>query len=508
MAVKILQHPRTVSWSRNPMVFELEGENYFSSIGSDIIATLTFSAVLSSFEKIIISWETDSREYEVVPNPSIENPVKIRPATEGMSLEEWVAQVAEDLRGDQILYDKYIISSVGAIIKIQARQKNVDYNLTITSFNPSKLTVSIANTVFNNSKNPNYTMLIELMVSIDGIHYESFTKSIIEPEDNSRAKWDVQEYLSAYLHTKAMQAKELSTTNVEIDSSSRAYYYLRLAEMYGSPQEVFKARESERFVAIYGGVPNVKLLDYLLPDSFLEGSVLDWIGNGLQRKIYSNQLDYASILNFGLDKSDIAVKCRIYGCDESIRTITLGTKANWKQYEKLIVRIDSKALATHGIDEISSIEIWIEKSGNRISKSQYIRMERKYHPFGNVLLFKNSLGNFETVYTHGKKEYGYEIKKESEVFEPIIDPSVMDAARKDLDLEIHDEVRINSGYFSKSEIARFRDFFLSDQKYILQNQKWHPVLLDTSSVKEYEDGNFLHGITFTLKYANEQVLWV
>src|SRR5690606_35802725 len=151
--------------------------------------------------------------------------------------------------------------------QIIPREKNTALNLTVTEYPSAKVLVNTQSTVSSDTKNPNYAMLIELLVSMDGENYETFTQSVIEPEDNSHATWDVQEYLTAYLHTKAMQAKELGRELI-IDDCSRVYYYIRMAEMYGSPQEIYKARESERFVAIYGGVPNVKELDYLLPENY------------------------------------------------------------------------------------------------------------------------------------------------------------------------------------------------------------------------------------------------
>lgn len=506
MAVNIIRSPQTISWSRNPIVFELEGTNYYKSTGTDVMSTLTFSSPFAVSDKLTIAWGDEIREYFVVPGLNFNNPLAIGWQS-GMTTEEFVTQFAADLRGDQVLYERFVIKSSANKLYIIPRERNTYYNITVTDYPSAKVHVNIQTVSFSDKKNPNYAILIELLVSMDGENYETFTQSIIEPEDNSRATWDIQEYLTSYLKTKAFTGKNLSDDNISIDNKSRVYYYLRMAEMYGTPQVMEKARESPRYSAILGGVPLPLIDKMVLPSIFTDGSIQLWMTNINDRKLFKNQLDYLNIINWGADKSNISIRGRAYGFDDSLRTFNIGSVPTWKYLDKLIIPIQLNNLGSLGIDHISSIEVWLESAGARVTPSYSLAVNNNYYPFGQTLLFRNSLGNFETIYTYGKKEQGYEIKKEMDAFEPILEPVVMDAIHKEFDIEIRDEIRINSGYHSKSEIERFRDFFLSDEKYVLKDNIWIPVVLDSSSIKEYEDGNYLYGITFTLQHANEQTLW-
>src|SRR5690606_6257594 len=123
------------------------------------------------------------------------------------------------------------------------------------------------------------------------------------------------------------------------------------------------------------------------------------------------------------------------------------------------------------------IELWLEKGGTRLSHSQGIAVKNSLYPYAQILLYRNSQGNFETIYIYGKKEHSYIVDKESDIFEPNVDAHELDATRQEMDIDIRDEIKINSGYFTRTEVQKFRDFILSTEKYILQKAQWMPVLL-------------------------------
>lgn len=500
MGVDINNSPNSTSWSKNPMLFGMHCANYYASQGSFNTATLTFSDFMDLGEQLTIQWSENARTY-TVGNPTIYGDPLILPiAPVGSALADYVAIIAENLRGDQALYEKYHITSVDNQIQLISRERDVKYGLTI--FYPvGKTSLIITNTAISDSKNPNYALYIELLLSDDGKDYFTFTKSIVEPDEGGNAIFDVQEYLTSYLEMKSKRLKDISLTHPTLDASCRVYYKLRLAEMFGNPQIIYKATESAAKIAILGGVPD----EAGLPGIYLDGGILKWMSS--DKRLLPQQVGLFSVINFGEDQYNVDIKCRLIGTDESVRTVLVSTITSWKRMEKLVCPIVPNSLLAYGIDKLAYIELWLEKAGTRISHSQGIAINNSLYPYAQILLYRNSQGNFETIYTYGKKEHSYIVDKASDIFEQNVDAHALDATRQEMDIDIRYEIKINSGYFTKTEVQKFRDFILSTEKYILQKDQWMPVLLETSSIKESEDGNFLYAINFTLQYANEQKLW-
>src|SRR5690606_1483240 len=243
----------------------------------------------------------------------------------------------------------------------------------------------------NDSKNPNYALYIELLLSDDCKDFFTFTKSIVEPDESGNAIFDVQEYLTSYLEMKSKRLKDISLTHPILDASCRVYYKLRLAEMFGNPQIIYKATESAVKVAILGGVQD----EAPLPGIYMDGGILKWMGS--EKRLLPHQVGIFSVINFGEDQYNVDIKCRLIGTDESVRTVLVSTITSWKKMEKLVCPITPNSLLSYGIDKLAYIELWLEKGGTRLSHSQGIAVKNSLYPYAQILLYRNSQGNFETI---------------------------------------------------------------------------------------------------------------
>ncbi len=119
----------------------------------------------------------------------------------------------------------------------------------------------------------------------------------------------------------------------------------------------------------------------------------------------------------------------------------------------------------------------------------------------------NSLGCYESIFSSGKSDISYAVEKNEKALEQSVERTVIDGNLKEIDISLRNEIKVNSGYMPKAEINKFRDFILSKSKYIFHEGAYRPIVLESNSINEFQDGNNLHAISFTVKFSNEQVLY-
>lgn len=507
MAIQINKEPNPVSWSLNPIIYEFESDNRYSTAGAKFMGRLVVvDAINTNYFSMTWGGVTHSFTFRIAPNDSglelsAKDPLESNTA--------FARGLADELRSYYPLSKDFDITLSSNEITLLAKVKSSDLQITYSGAGYPGGTWSQLATGVSPVLRENFALLAEIALIGANDTFESFSKSVIELDDENKALWDVQEYLTAALLRDGGARPDLSTTTIWKEAKSVLRFNLRVAEMFGSPQVIQKIRQTNVVVAVLGGL-HTDRSDQQLPDMYQDGSVNRWMSHPGVKRISRKQIDYASIVNWGPDRlGAIVLKCRVSYGDERIVIGTIGTVLNWMYGEKLVVPcgldwIGSTMGAVDG--EVVSVDVWCEMEGNRLSTDYTLLVDNRYHLNANYLLFQNSIGCWETLYTYGKCERGYEIERNGAVFEPMIDGTKYDARKKELDVEIRHEVKMNTGYFDREMIKRFRDFILSKNKYIYANG-WVPVVGTSSSIKEFTDGSFLYGLNFTLEYANEETLF-
>lgn len=507
MAIQINKQPQKVSWSRNPMIYELESDNRFSAAGSKFMGQIIVADALNG-NTFTLTWNGVSHgfSFRTVPDSS---GLQLSVKDPSVSSSVFAERMASELRLYYPLINSFDITVSTNVIVFLAKEKGSDSHITYSGSSYPGGTWSQLAAGVSPVMRDNFALLAEIALIRPNGTLESFSKSVIELDEENKAVWDVQEYLTAALLADGGARPDLDEVSIWKEVQSTQRFCLLVAEMYGSTQVIQKLKRTDEVLAVLGGLPSDRM-DDRLPYMYMDGSVNKWVSHPGTKRISRYQMDYASIINWGTDKvGDIIVKCRVSYSDERIVVGVLGTVLNWAYGEKLVVPCGLEWIGSVMGDvdgEVVSVDLWCEMDGDRLSTDYSLLLDNRYHMHANILLYQNSLGCWESLYTYGKCEHGYAIERNGAVFEPLVYGSKYDAKKKELDVEIRDEIKINTGFFDRDMIKRFRDFMLSRNKYIYSDG-WRPVVGASSSIKEFEDGNYLHGLSFTLEYSNEEVLF-
>lgn len=509
MAITILKQPKSIVWSKNPVVFEFSTDNRYQQNGSVYIGELDFVEVVSEENSsFTLSWKGISYEFVFKDEPN-DSGQELKIFSDGQTFEEWKREISDELNSFFPLYEDFVITYEENKIKLMSRVAKQSMNLEILSSSGVQMSLYNVQNASDQILRENFAFFIEIFLQNSTGNYESFTRSVIEVDGENKAIWDIQEYLTAGLLQQGEPKPDFETISIYKEKNSARNFYLRYAEMFGYPQEMKVLKTTAQFTAVLGGVDLEHIDTYSLPDYLKDGPINKWIRDITSKRNLLDQKDYACIINLGNEIQDATLNIEIYYPDKKLvkETIDLGT---WNTNEKIHIPVgvmELNTLLNLDIGIPSSISLTIRKESVLITNSLEFAFMDRYNPYSNILMFLNSLGCYESIFTSGRSEFSYAIDKNDRALEQKISRNYSEGSIKEIDIQLRNELKINSGYRCKEEISKFRDFILSKSKFVLHNGTFKPVILDTNSINEFQDGNHLTAISFSLKFSNEQTLF-
>lgn len=509
--ISVLQHPNKVSFSRNPVLFEFQTDSLYSEQGRSFRSVMQFNATKSAGSAFTLSWKGVTITFDFVNEPTFNNGREL-PAYQSGSTSDWLDHVVVALEQNYYLASSFTIEkgTNQTSILFTSRASSSDFNITYAgTTDMSGVVWSISELAQDKVIRKNFALYFEIWVEReDRSAFDRYAQSTVEVDNDGKAFWNIQQYLTAILLQEGPVLPDLVFNGIVVDNRSVRQYYIRYAEMYGDPQRVTRMYQSETFTAVLGGFSD----DYLhrkLPDFFTQFGLLEWMnGSGIQR-FHKDQPAFGAIVNFDRDYSDVEVKCLIRYADRLEEEHVLFTLDEWKINSKLVVPmgIPNCLVNVTSRDNISGATTWIESEGIRITANFESSFDRELRPAMMPLLYVNSFGCFQTIYTYGKRTFSYDIDKTAEAFTTKVIPKPMEHTFKELGMKSRNAIKINSGFFPYYIIVRFKDFMLSTYKFVYVDEKWRPVVLDSNAVEESTDFENMKSISFALKFANEEFLW-
>lgn len=498
MAVVLDRQPFDVVFSRNPVVFEFSTTNQMEKIGRPFRASLKFANGQLENTGMTLKWGTVEFDYTFKDAPD-DSGLEL-PAIGSESLSEWVDRVIVALQQHYYLAMDFSIRKSGTdTIVFQSYEHRADRTMLFLNNGMQGVTYLVNQSAIEALVRKNYALYLELWVQDEGANSgRVYTSSVVEFDERGKAFWDVQQQLTAIIQNGGLI---LPGNTVVADSRSVRRFFIRYAEMYDQPQRVKRMEQSKEYVVCLGGKED--MYNGSLKDIFFNG-LNKWMVVGKQY-IHRKQPFFASLINFDKDYNTVVVKCLVVAKDGSEIKYDLFRISNWKLYTKLVVPagVENAVKNVADVNGVIGLLIWLEAGGRAISTLLEIQVEVQQMPALQSLVFVNSYGSFTSLYTYGKRTFGYDLEKTGDAF--AIDGNKIEY--KELGIRSRDVVRINSGFFSLDRLKRFRDFILSRHKYLIIDGRLEPVVLDSSSIEEHSDFSNMKSVSFNLKYATEQTLW-
>lgn len=526
MAIQILKQPDDISWSRNPILYEFHTDKVVQDPGRPVIFSLDFSNVENeSFNPpppdlrewlIYTDWgfhltvgqetiyftcvyDTESDGF-IIPH-RVAEPEEPKP--------DWLIRVRDAIISAYDIVSQFNIEIGADKLIFTGKQDNEALVISINNddtFHAVALTVSQSAT--NTQYTPNLKIFCELLTVDDHGHDKVVISAALSPDLNGNAIWDFSKPLTSECLSAGADLPSLYDVVFSKGKVVREYF-VQLTELYGEPQTAKMSIRGTRKRVVYGGLPkHLQHWTFLNSLSSTDDRIRFMNSYGWSLKVTTDQPNYLSWFNFRNDLESVKVQVELTYKDGTIYNFTAHTFETVQQYEKLVIPIGLKQLGANDFYPELSIDSYIvslKSAGRMVSDYHLCTIDDRVHIYKRFFLYQNSLGAFETFFTVGRKSNSYEIEKSNARIIQVNDFVLEKGEDIDFDIQLQEKEKINTGWKSKHEIKRLRDFFMSSEKLTLIDGKWWPISVSSNSIEEFQDGNGMYALAFeiTLQHTQE-----
>jgi len=524
MSVTLTKIPEGISFSKNPIVFEFHSDRLLIEPGVVFSATMRFSGTTepeydgpAAGSVIVMEMYGSIEVFIFEPGATGENN-KLPTKLSGEILTDYYERIAAAFRKNFILNNNYQIDvteyndTSGEFGMLRPQFVFTGYQQTESS------TIYLQNTIddfayFSNKTNSN-TPVYEKNLQV---YAELYVKSVESdkrllaatmPVDmTGKSVWDVSVPINDCIVLDAISLSDLESTLVDKDT---VVYYIRYTEIFGENQTIGGFNQTDDFSAIYGGLPLKKLSGGML-SSLKNENIVDWLSylpfEGSNLLI--DQPQWLSWCNLFASNKEIVVKVKVNYTNDTF-WIHTAAAVLVKAKSKITLPVSLESLGILNLfpeSIIDTIEVYFQSDDMRVSPKMVYKIAYNQNPYKKVWLYKNSLGAFETLVTDGQKAYGYNLEiNKAHIQKSSIGQSTQ-GHEVDYAVSYQDMIKVYTGYRTHAEIDLYKDFFLSAEKYMLEDGHWVAVNLDTTSVEVYKDGDMLFGLSFDVKKQSINNIW-
>ncbi|KAA3439568.1 SprB repeat-containing protein [Rufibacter hautae] len=389
------------------------------------------------------------------------------------------------------------------------------YRLTVTDANgcSSSVNVVVSNFRFYFSRNPvtlelaaedvankpNLSFLCELWVEKAYLSGE-FEKVTSEPLEHpadvlGTTLFDLRELLDAYVepHLPELSAKSV----VRADAVFRRFF-LKYTEKYGSPAAVAPYTQIDTQYVLCGGLDTQETLAGTFFSSYLPNRKPFFTWDQPEKGVYTNQPEFLYFMpnSFLLESFTVKTKVRFSDGTSLITDAYMQTEV--RRYEMYCIPVGHDQIGVGVLKENVSVKSWdvylVDQDGAVISETRRFFLLPDLDERRRYLLYTNSLGGINTLVTTGKAKL--KLDPDTTTLERNLLPGTP-ATRHEVEVRSKSAkatLELTTGYREPREILALQDFLLAERVWLLENDRFTPVLvLDKNQVPldEAEDVGYL-----------------
>ncbi len=502
MGVTLLTYPRELSFTRNPLGFELKGENYIAMPGIRARLTLQHTSALIYGESFTLSFLDYSLTFWVVGSIVDDSGLNI---ASGSTTEQIVTQLNDNF----YLSEYYDISFVASDeIKIDAKQPGSDFNMTVDFSSVAGLDV-LSSTLGYSTINPmGYKLFMQLFIETyyDTGVYDQVTEMYLDLDANGRTPLrleDITRYLFPYT-----DLPELSGPTIKLCMHTVKRYYIKVAEYYGNPAEMKKLITSDIYFVLNGQVPvnifpGVGFHDYVTVNKnfLITGPLTKYTWESASQYLYffnpnagdTNELDLCVEIFFTdgtsfdqvVDTYSPANRNQVYWMPVGYTQLDLGSAVPAKTIYKYKVSLNL------GVAGPPKKQVAAPVTFNMIPQPLYAR----------EFLFQNRYGVYETLLTTGKQKNDLKTKRQEFLKELAPEYTLQDSEVKS-DLNDREDIFTCSTGFKRREVIEdLKQCLISENFFILKDGEYVRCRVIAGSFKIYNENEDLFSLEFKYSFA-------
>ena len=481
MTLSLIKSPAAVNPVGNDIEFKIHTNNRFSTIGTEGLIGLKWTAGDSAGDTFKLSWKNNEVVFTCADTPD-DSGLQYKAYVSG-SVDDWMESLVDDFKANYLISENYNIVWIPSQSNIQFISKKIgsEWVITLSDITGSNVTNYISSGGADSVLRDFYKIIARIWQK-DTVNI-LLGEDRLTPDSYGYVSFKIQEYFEN-LFDFSFEWPEGSTNFLFKKTDRIARFFVEYAETYDNVvKKLFSTEETETHV-ILAGIDKIKTAQ-------LNEENKSWWDSFLYKKdflTYQPREMYVGLkqpvkLNFLVwaDVTSIKLVVKIYFNDNTGNQIIKTFAAS--QFD-IVECVLSPLKLLSAFSNIDYYEVYItDQNDNRISISRYFHIDDSYRENERTFIFKNSLGGPDVLRFVGISEVNTELQRNS--FERLNTEGFTwkNFESQDFDISEIQKFKFNTGWMddlspTPAALADYlREFYLSDQVYELINNRLYPIKL-------------------------------
>lgn len=500
MSVSVEHSPAAVSLAKNPVVFELESDNVFSSVGTSARHRMEITALPTNGDTWNFKWLNDGIDLTFTFTSGSLGTSGLNLPIGGANANEFVDDfLLPALRNNYYINRDFTVYRNAGFTYWEAREPGTAYDISFTSGNQAWNNGFVQDRAgVDKAARDNFRIVLELYLRYSGdSNYVRLERNKV-PFEN-KVVFDLSETLRTRTKFLLPEPDRLTTLDTDVQNTE---YYVRYGEAFGNPLQVQRMRQGDELRSIVGGLNlrDSRALTFLddLTDDFLTWNkapkiredqpyFLTWLNNTIYTGFWlmmdlfeqdGTLISQRLVINFSLpEKHQITLPAHY------TRAIT-GASLNGKT--------------------VDHYDVYLQRAGTTLLVSSKITVKINREPLPDVayLAFRNNLGALDFFVMRGEKSVMALLSQEVSKLQEQYDDDYTAIGDAVYNTRLVESMKLHTGFLTKDESYAFIDFLSSEQRYLLVGDVYMPVNVEGSDftiASTNSDTNNSHTIIVSLK---------
>lgn len=503
MSITINHTPEEVDFIKNPIAFEIEGDNYIESSGSKANIGIEWGTGDSNGDDFILSLLDLDFTFECATTP--DDSGLQYPPKGAETLSEWIESLIPYFQKNYYI-NKYYNLEFDTFTVITFESKNVgsayDIGFTAGSSNATEDTnVSGVDPAYSDNYKFIATPYIEL--EYDSDDFTRLPDMMFSPDDDGHASVYIGKILKSLFDETNLPVFDLNSMVINYETLKRFYFIF--AEYYGTTPTAKLLYQSDTFHAINGALHFDKWPGH---DFFgdLPTNKKFLSNRSTTRETWQYAQNYLHFLFYFSGTANVNLRANVY------RSITGNTPQLYLwdtivgvgHKDVITVPVWSSLQWPHLSVNCYKYEVWLTYNDpetlEEIVLSETITYNVIDKPlFAREFIYKNDFGVFETLLAE-KVQINY--KTEKKYYEKSLsydyqlpDGEILSEIEKSYNL-----FKVRTGYQRKTDLETLKEMFANNDVYLVGSQQFIPVDIEPGSFKLSDENNDLFYLEFKYRY--------
>jgi hypothetical protein len=500
-----------IAFSDNPVLCELQSDDYLASAGVKAVNALKILGAVADGATILLQWNTV--QVNLTAKNAPDDSAEQFPAGDGSAAH--VLAIAEILQDNFLISQDFDVVATGQQINFTAKQPGAGQMMKELATGP----LQVIRVTLGEDKGQklffahHIQVWVRPFVSTEFVQAWAYNIELDYPVTGKTTTDIGPEVLHNHLEP---DLPVLGVMDISACINSIANYYIRYGQYYGQPPIVRRLKQSPVRRVVLGGLSLLaaterNIISELCPD------INDETKNRFMRQgskailVTQEQPEWLYFINFKDQVRNVSLEVTITNTDNSTFTFSLFDGYAFSAFAKYQMPAGYNQLQIGTRQPADKLAVYYtlrlkDTSTGYITAAYTYVVDYTFHEWSRYFVYLNAYGAFQTLATTGKAELGTARKKEDARMDKPAAVIAAEGEYQEYNITYQENGTVNIGYDRATirSTKLLRDFASSTHKFLYEDGRLIPIGISSTDFKDAPDGTDVYAGSFDFYYLMEE----